>query len=223
MQPRGGPGVAPVRADVDAVVGRGGGHQRVQRSEGDLPDLPAPQPRKAPRRRPSGGADRPGERTDEEERSGGSGHQGCREPVGPQPVAWGVQVPDGGDDPNSIQGAGETDVAQGASPPGPAATTVEPGQDNSDHGAAYQPVAIRSVSIRSRTSPANVDNWSRPVVQSPGDHRRASAASSPSALAPVMKGRAMAAEMAEQPAVLERLVERRAAIAAEVRQVVPRR
>jgi glucosamine--fructose-6-phosphate aminotransferase (isomerizing) len=38
-----------------------------------------------------------------------------------------------------------------------------------------------------------------------------------------MKGRAMAAEMTEQPAVLERLVERRAAIAAEVRQVVPRR
>jgi glucosamine--fructose-6-phosphate aminotransferase (isomerizing) len=36
-----------------------------------------------------------------------------------------------------------------------------------------------------------------------------------------MKGRAMAAEMAEQPAVLERLVQRRAAIAAEVRQVVP--
>src|ERR1035441_6802939 len=36
-----------------------------------------------------------------------------------------------------------------------------------------------------------------------------------------MKGRAMAAEMSQQPAVLERLVQRRAAIAAERRQAVP--
>ncbi|MGD0370405.1 MAG: SIS domain-containing protein [Candidatus Dormibacteria bacterium] len=36
-----------------------------------------------------------------------------------------------------------------------------------------------------------------------------------------MNGKAMAAEMAEQPAVLERLVQRRAAVAAEVRAVVP--
>ena len=83
---------------------------------------------------------RPGERAGEEERGGGSGHQGCREPSRPQAVAWGVQVPDGGGDPNGFQRAGRTDVAQGASPPGPAAAADEPGQDNSDHGAAYQGV-----------------------------------------------------------------------------------
>jgi glucosamine--fructose-6-phosphate aminotransferase (isomerizing) len=38
-----------------------------------------------------------------------------------------------------------------------------------------------------------------------------------------MNGQAMAADMAEQPAVLERLVRRRAAVAAEVRAVLPRR
>jgi glutamine---fructose-6-phosphate transaminase (isomerizing) len=38
-----------------------------------------------------------------------------------------------------------------------------------------------------------------------------------------VNGQAMAAEMAEQPGVLERLVQRRAAVAAAVRAVVPPR